>query len=190
VNDKSMRYPTNLRPSGLLLAALAATALAAGGCQVSQPSEPTPPTIAAKALEALKSLPSFEETQTQVQTAMNEITSVASQLIPTITWEAASNADIGNCSNPYEQSDGQSAYLPNAVAAIVDVSEPNWAKIQEAAKNAAAKLQATELQTMKDQPRNRDVGFYGPTGIFIKVSYRGNLVVAGYTGCRLPRDKK
>ena len=29
-----------------------------------------------------------------------------------------------------------------------------------------------------------------PTGISIKIGYRGNIVVAGYTGCRLPRDKK
>lgn len=34
------------------------------------------------------------------------------------------------------------------------------------------------------------VGFQGPTGIFIKVGYRGNLVVSGYTGCRSPRAKK
>lgn len=157
---------------------------------MSQPYEPTPPTAATKALDVLKSLPSFEDTQTQVHAAMDDITSAASQLIPSIAWETADNGDIGNCSKPYEQSDGQSAYLPNAVAANVDVSEPNWAKIQEAARNAAAKLQATEIQTMKDQPSNHDVGFYGPTGLFIKVSYRGNLVVAGYTGCRLPRDKK
>ena len=46
------------------------------------------------------------------------------------------------------------------------------------------------MQVMKNEPGNHDVGFYGPTGLFIKVGYRGNLVVSGYTGCRLPRDKK
>nr|WP_318546639.1 LppA family lipoprotein [Mycobacterium lepraemurium] len=43
---------------------------------------------------------------------------------------------------------------------------------------------------MDNQPRNHDVGFYGPTGVFIKISYSGNLVISGYTGCRLPRDTK
>jgi Lipoprotein confined to pathogenic Mycobacterium len=78
--------------------------------------------IAASLAEAQKaSLPSFEDTQTQVRHAMNEINAAASNVIPSISWETP---------------------------------------------------------------------LYGPTGIFIKVGYRGNLVVSGCTGCRLPRDKK
>ncbi|BCP12373.1 hypothetical protein MINTM020_44710 [Mycobacterium paraintracellulare] len=94
------------------------------------------------------------------------------------------------CQKPYEQTDGRAYFLPDEVAANVPVSEQQWAAIQEAAKEAAAKIDATDIQVMHDNPGNHDVGFYGPTGIFIKVGYRGNLVVSGYTGCRLPRDKK
>ena len=43
---------------------------------------------------------------------------------------------------------------------------------------------------MQNQPGFHDVGFYGPAGLFIKVAYHGNLVISGYTGRRLPRDKK
>jgi len=157
---------------------------------VYQPYPPTPPTVADKALEVLKSLPSFEDTKTQVQNAMNEITTAASHLIPSITWETLDEGSGGNCERPYEQTDGKRYFLPDEIAENVDVSEQNWAKIQQAAKKAAAKLEATEIQVMKDQPGDHDVGFYGPTGIFIKVGYRGNLVVSGYTGCRLPHDKK
>lgn len=188
MKDQPMPDLPNRRLSGPLASALAAIALTAGGCHVSQPYEPTPPSATAKALEVLKSLPSLEETKTQVQAAITQITTATSQLIPKIKWETADNADTGNCSKPYDQSDGRSAFLPNEFAENVDVSEPNWAKIEQAAKDAAAKLGATETQTMKNQPGNHDVGFYGPTGLFIKVSYGGNLVVAGYTGCRLPRD--
>lgn len=169
---------------------MVAIALTATGCHVNQPYEPTPPNDAAKALEVLKSLPSFEDTKAQVVTAMNEITSAASKLIPTITWEAPHEGSGDNCQRPYEQTDGRRYFLPDQVAENVQVSEDQWAKIQEAAKDSAAKLEATEIQVMKNQPGNHDVGFYGPTGIFIKVAYRGNLVVSGYTGCRLPRDKK
>ena len=172
------------------MVAIVATVLVATGCHVKQPYEPTPPTEAAKALEVLKSLPSFEDTKTQVQAAMDEITAAASQLIPSITWETPNEGSGGTCLRPYEQTDGRDYFLPHEVAENVDVSEQNWAKIQEVAKEAAAKLDATEMQVMKDQPRNHDVGFYGPTGLFIKVGYAGNLVVSGYTGCRLPRDKK
>ncbi|OBB34779.1 LppA family lipoprotein [Mycobacterium sp. 852002-51961_SCH5331710] len=59
-----------------------------------------------------------------------------------------------------------------------------------AAKESAQKIGATDMQVMQDQPGNHDVWFSGPGGIFIKIGYRGNLVVSGYTGCRLPRDKK
>ncbi len=157
---------------------------------MNQPYEPTPPTAAAKATEVLKSLPSFEDTQTQVQAAITQITTTTSQLIPTITWETPHEGSGDNCERPYEKTDGKRYFLPDAVAANVVVSEGIWEKIQDTAKDAAAKLEATEMQVMKNQPGNHDVGFYGPTGLFIKVGYRGNLVVSGYTGCRLPRDKK
>lgn len=121
---------------------------------------------------------------------MNEITAAAKQLIPSIVWETLDEGDGGNCERPYEQTDGKRYFLPDAVARDVTVSEQAWAKLEEAAKAAAAKLDATEIQVMQDQPGNHDVGFYGPTGLFIKVGYRGNLVVSGYTGCRLPQDKK
>ncbi|WP_343598784.1 LppA family lipoprotein [Mycobacterium sp.] len=155
-----------------------------------KPYEPTPPTEAAKALDQLKALPSFEATKAQVQAAMNEITTGASKLIPSITWETPSEGSGLGCQRPYEQTDGKGYFLPDEVAENVAVSEQDWAKIVQTAKEAAAKLDATDTQVMKDEPGHHDVGFYGPTGIFIKVGYAGNLVVSGYTGCRLPRDKK
>lgn len=188
-----MTYPEESLPKprqrGGLFAALAITALTAG-CHVPQPYEPTPPSVAAEALEVLRSLPSFEDTQAQVRAAMKEITAAASQLIPSVVWEHPHEGSGDTCEQPYEQSGGRSYFLPHEVAQNLSVSEPVWAKIEASAKVAAAKLDATEVQVMQDQPGNHDVGFYGPTGIFIKVGYRGNLVVSGYTGCRLPRDKK
>lgn len=190
MNNRITSTPTRRR-QGLFFAALAATALAATGCHVNQSHEPTPSTTdAAKALAALKSLPSFEDTQIQVRAAMTEITSATSKLIPSITWETPHEGSGLGCERPYDQTDGRGYFLPDEVAANVPVSEQQWATIQETAKQAAAKIDATDMQVMHDNPGNHDVGFYGPTGIFIKVGYRGNIVVSGYTGCRLPRDKK
>lgn len=171
-------------------AAIVITAVTATGCHVYQPYPPTPPTEAAKALEELKSLPSFEDTMAQVQAAMTEITSAATNIIPSITWETPHEGSTGNCEHPYEQTDGKRYFLPDQVAVRVPLSESDWAKVLEAAKEAAAKIGATNVQVMQDQPGNHDVWFSGPTGIFIKIGYRGNLVVSGYTGCRLPRAKK
>ncbi|MDA3662702.1 LppA family lipoprotein [Mycobacterium xenopi] len=156
-----------------------------------QPYPPTPPTEAAKALEELKSLPSFEDTKEQVQAAMNDITSAATNIIPSITWETPHEGSSENCQRqPYEQADARAYFLPDEVAVRVPVSESQWVQILQAAKEAAAKIGATNVQVMQNQPGNHDVWFSGPTGIFIKIGYRGNLVVSGYTGCRLPRDKR
>ena len=185
-----MRKNTHHGHNGLLCAAIVVTALAATGCHVEKPYEPTPSTEAAQALEELKSLPSFEETKTQVQAAIDEITAAASEVVPSITWQAPHEGSTGNCEAPYEQTDGQRYFLPNAVAVGVSVSEPDWARILQAAKESADKIGATEMQVIHDQPGKHDVWFSGPTGIFIKIGYSGNLAVSGYTGCRLPRDKK
>lgn len=98
--------------------------------------------------------------------------------------------DTGNCEAPYEQTDGKRYFLPNRVAENVGISEQQWADLLQVAKDAAAKLGATDVQVTQDQPRNHDVWFTGPAGVFIKFSSKGNMVVSGYTGCRLPQDKK
>ena len=155
-----------------------------------KPDEPTPPTDAAKVLEELKSLPSLEDTKIQVQSAMDQITTAASKIIPTIVWETGNNAETDSCQRPYEQTDGKRYFLPNRFAENVTVSENDWSEILNVAKASAAKIGATDVQVFHDQPGKHDVGFYGPTGIYIKVGYMGNLGVSGYTGCRLSGDKK
>lgn len=155
-----------------------------------QPNEPTPPSATAQALQQLQALPSLEDTKAQVLAAMDEITTAAGALIPSIKWETLDAGTTGNCERPYDRSDGQRIFLPDRVAPKVAVSEKNWATIAHLAKNSAAKIGATDIQVLQDQPANHDVWYSGPTGIFIKISYQGNLVVSGYTGCRLPNDKK
>ncbi|MHA7652255.1 LppA family lipoprotein [Mycobacterium sp. ML4] len=181
---------TNRDRSIIVWAAAFVALLAMAGCHVEKPYEPTPPSEAAQALQQLKALPSLEDTTAQVGTAMDEITAAASRLIPSIKWETLDEGSTGNCERPYEQTEGQDNFLPHRVGENVAVSEQDWAAIAQAARASAAKLDATDVAVMKDQPANHDVWFTGPTGISIKIGYRGNLTVSGYTGCRLPRDKK
>ena len=175
-----------------LLLTLAAVALTTAGCHMTGPSDPTPPSNTVKAAQVLQSLPSLEDTQNQVQAAVADIKTAVDRLIPAITWWTATEGSglRSDCMTPYEQSMGERFNLPDEVARNVEVSEEQWAKIQEAARAAAAPLEATEIQVMQDRPGFHDIGFYGPAGLFIKVAYHGNLVISGYTGCRLPRDKK
>jgi Lipoprotein confined to pathogenic Mycobacterium len=173
--------------TGFLCAATVALTLALAGCHVEKPYEATPSTEAAKALQDLKSLPSFEDTKAQVQAAMAEITAGAHTLVPSITWQTFHEGSSGNCDRPYEQTNGRDYFFPDQVAVRAAISEEDWAKILQMAKDSAAKIGATDIQVMKNQPGNHDVWLSGPAGIFIKVGYQGNLVVSGYTGCRLPR---
>ncbi len=171
-------------------ASVAALTLLTTGCHVYQPDPPTPSTAAAQALDQLKSLPSLEDTKIQVQAVVNEIKDAVNRLVPNLEWSSLNGETAGNCQAPFEQTDGKRLFLPDEVAPGADVSENDWAAILAAAKTAAAKLGATDIQVMQDGPRNHDVGFYGPTGIFIKVGYQGNLTIASYTGCRLPTAAK
>jgi hypothetical protein len=130
-------------------------------------------------------LPSLEDTKAQVQAAMDEITRAASAAIPTAAWQTGDNAGEDWCEPPYGTL-GKRYFLPNRIAPRVEVSEQNWADVLKVAKDAAAEISATNVQVIHDEPRNHDVWFTSSTGAFIKVSYQGNMVVAGYTGCRLP----
>jgi Lipoprotein confined to pathogenic Mycobacterium len=175
---------------GGIIVCAAAIALLATGCHVSQPGSPTPSSDPAQAADQLKSLPSLEDTKTQVQNAMNQVTTAALRVIPSLVWLPVHGETPNGCGAPYDRSDGQSLFLPDLEAAGAQVSEPDWQTILAAARDAAATIGATDTQVMQDGPGNHDVGFYGPTGTFIKIGYQGNLVVSGSTGCRLPQDKK
>ncbi|WP_235659060.1 LppA family lipoprotein [Mycobacteroides abscessus] len=160
------------------------------GCNMDSSYTPTSSSDAAHALEELRALPSLEDTQRQLESALAEIKSAAESLIPSIQWQEFDKGSKGNCAKPYDQSDGQSIYLPDAVAVRTNISDEDWLAIQQATKKVAAKLGATESQMMQDKPGKHDIGFYGPAGTFIKLGYSGNLVISAYTGCRLPALKK
>lgn len=179
------------RPSRHLIGVFTiALALATTGCHVEQPQPPTPSAAATPTADELQSLPSLEETASQVRAVMTEITDAASKLDPTITWLPLHGDERGNCEAPYQSGDGKRLFLPDQVAEGAHVSEAHWVMILAAATTAAAKIGATDVQVMKDQSGNHDVWFTGPAGISVKTAYHGNLVVSGYTGCRLPSDKK
>lgn len=174
-------------PRRLGCAVTVALSVALTGCHVNQPPDPAPRTDAAHALDQLRALPSLEDTTEQLRRAMSEITSAASRLMPSITWQTPHEGTSGNCERPYEQTGGQRYFLPDQIAARAAVSEDDWTRIEQVARESAAGIGATDVQVVRDGPGDHDVWFTGPAGLYVKVGYHGNLGVAGYTGCRLPR---
>jgi hypothetical protein len=148
--------------TGFLCAATVALTLALAGCHVEKPYEATPSTEAAKALQDLKSLPSFEDTKAQVQAAMAEITAGAQTLVPSITWQTFHEGSFGNCDRPYEQTNGRDYFFPDQVALRAAISEEDWAKILQMAKDSAAKVGATDIQVMKISRETTTSGYPAP----------------------------
>ncbi|WP_433204868.1 LppA family lipoprotein [Nocardia sp. CA-107356] len=184
-----MTVPRGTRPLAAVFG-VAATALLTTGCGLTdKPYAPTPPSESNKALVKLLDLPSLEDTQRQVQAAVDQIVSAASSLMPGIAWAPKHGTTSAGCPPPYEGLGGELMYLPDQVSTDIPVSEQDWAKIYQIAHDTASKLGTTGVEINKNAPGNHDVRFFNDTGTAIILSYQGNLVISGDTGCRLPKDK-
>ncbi|MGE2721973.1 LppA family lipoprotein [Mycolicibacterium celeriflavum] len=159
------------------------------GCDVSDQQPTASPTSAVDARDQLNALPSLEETQAQVQAVIDEIKAAASGQQAGITWQSLHGETRGNCEGPFENTDGKRLFLPDAVASA-DLSDAQWEVVLATARQSAARLGATDEQVMQDNPGHHDVWFTGPAGLSVKVAYKGNLVISGFTGCRLPQDRR
>ena len=171
-------------------AALPALALSLTGCQMETPFAAEPQDRSVAALEELRALPSLEDTKRALWDAVNQISTEASRIVPGAKWKDLNGGESDRCQVPYDQTGGKRHYFPNRVAANVEVSEDQWARVEAAAKRAAAGIGATARQAMADAPGDHDVFFSGPAGLSINVGYQGNIAISGYTGCRLPTVAK
>lgn len=170
-----------MRIVGVLGAALA---VLTAGCTVTRPGEPTP-AVSAEITAQLMALPSLEDTKAQLLGAIDEIATAASGIVPGMRFADYHGESGLTCDGPYEGSGARGRYLPNRVGEGATVSEAQWARIQDAARAAAAAVEATDVRVVKDSPGDHDVWFTGPGGSSIKLAYQVNLVISGYTGCRL-----
>jgi hypothetical protein len=177
------------RNSPALWAALPAVALIATGCTTTQPGTPNaspPDQIAAQ----LMAWPSLEDTQVQIQGVVDEIATAATRIVPGIRFADYHGESGLSCTGPYEGTEARGRYLPDRTGEGATISEAQWAKIVDATKAAVAKLDMTGVSVMKDGPADHDVWFTGPGGSSIKLAYQVNLVISGYTGCRLLEEDR
>lgn len=180
------RYP--IRVAAAVVATFAV--LSTLGCRVNpMNSTNTDATTTAnqQALDELRKLPSLEDATVQVHAVMVEVTTAITEILPGAVW--VSRTDTGgfrSCGDPYADLGARHNREPDMFAVRIDVSEQDWARIQDIASTAAAKMGATAVEVMANAPGNHDVWFEGPAGSSLKVGYAGNLVVSGDTGCRLP----
>lgn len=171
-------------------AAIALTVSSTLGCRVNQTNSTNTEKATVgnqQVADELRTLPSLEDATAQVRSVMTEVTTAITAILPAAVWETRTDTGgFRSCGEPYEDLGGRHNFEPDVYAAGLDVSEQEWARIEDIARTAAAKMGATTVEVMKDAPGDHDVWFEGPAGSSLKVGYAGNLVVSGDTGCRLP----
>ncbi len=178
-----------MRTHRMTAALCAALLLTTTGCTMTHPGSPKP-TASADINDQLMAWPSLEETKRQLEGAVTEISTAATTIVPGIRFTDYHGESGLKCDGPYGDTAARGRYLPDRAGEGAKVSEEQWAKIVDVAKAAAAKVGATDVQVMKDSPGDHDVWFTGPGGIAIKLSSRVNLVISGYTGCRLLEEDR
>jgi hypothetical protein len=176
--------PRSRTPGAALWALLPAVALIATGCTMTHPGSPTSAS-SADINDKLMALPSLEETKSQLQGAVDEISTAATTIVPGIRFTDYHGESGMKCDGPYADTAARGRYLPDRAGEGAKISEEQWATIADVAKTAAAKVDATNVKVLKDSPGDHDVWFTGPGGSAIKLAYTVNLVISGYTGCRL-----
>ena len=130
---------------------VAGLVLLATGCDMPDSDPDTSSTSAVEVRAQLNALPSLEETRTQVQAAIDEVTAAASAQVPGLTWQSIHGETRGNCEGPFEKTDGKRLFLPDAVAST-QLSDPQWESILGVARQSAARLGATDEQVMQRRP--------------------------------------
>ena len=153
------------------------------------PDQPTDPTQASQAAASLTSLPSLEDTQAQIESAIEQLGHQITVIAPTVTWEWRRDNSRGGCNPPYEQSNGEQILLRNYVS-DTPIPEQNWKQTFDVAQQTANSLGANNLTTFKDSPNNHDVEFSSNTGTTLRFGSQAAALITGSTGCRLPRGQK
>lgn len=166
------------------LAVLAALAGLVGGCTTTPPGDPTP-AGSTEIRVTLLALPSLEDTK-----AIDEIATAATAIVPGPGFTDYHGESGLTCDGPYAGTGARGRYLPNRVGEGAPVFEQQWVRVEDAARAAAATVEASTVQLVKNAPGDHDVWFLGPGGSSIKLAYQVNLVISGYTGCRLPEEDR
>ncbi len=169
-------------------AAVVALILTTTGCGMSDdPYKPTDADKTAKAASQLAKLPTLEDTEAQLKSAVGELGTYVSSLVPGLTWQWVDDRSVEICDPPYDQTHGSKVEMPR-YASHPAIPDAVWPQVLDRARQVAAHFGATGSEVFADQPGNHTVRFYSPEGTEVFVGSRG-AVIASNTGCRLPAGK-
>lgn len=170
-----------------LTVAAVLTLTGCGSDVLDDPYEKSSPAVAADSAAILETLPTLEDTEVQVESAVEQLGAFVDTLVPGMEWTWIRERSVGGCSRPYDGTDGDDVKLKNYVSAG-PIPDAVWPQVFEFATRVATAAGATKVQTFHDDPDNHEVRFYSPEGTAIFIGSRG-AVISASTGCRLPQAK-
>lgn len=130
----------------------------------------------------LRSKPPFEAAQEQYRNAMRDMADRVAALVPGLTWQIKEDSWRG-CGGAYARTSGVQVYVYIVFAG--PVPDGNWAPALAIVKDGAARLGASNMTTLVDNPGDRDVMFGGADGIEIEFGTKTNTILSAKSDCRL-----
>lgn len=103
-------------------------------------------------------------------------------LVPGLTWQIKEVSWRG-CGGAYARTSGVQVYVHIVFAG--PVSDDKWAPALAVVKYGAARLGASNMTTLVDNPGDRDVTFGGADGIEIEFGTKTNTILSAKSDCRL-----
>ncbi|WP_280491065.1 LppA family lipoprotein [Nocardia asiatica] len=157
--------------------------------------DPNPRTTDEETRQATQQLldrPSLEEAERQARTIMEQIGTVAGELVPGIRLGPNRDREVASCPRPFDQTEGRTVRLQNLYS-DTRIPDDVWHVYVERVRALAATLGAIQQRQATEEPSTgagRGVNFYNPdTGTTIWIGSDRVTIISGTVGCHLPQDK-
>ncbi|RVW02840.1 LppA family lipoprotein [Rhodococcus xishaensis] len=142
----------------------------------------------AEAAALLPTLPSLEDTEQQITETVVQIADAATALAPELQWEWRRDRTQSGCGGAFAKTDGLEIRLQMYVS-LTPISDADWPRILQAARDIAAPLGITQLTVRVDKPGDHDVVLTSEDGTRIAFGSNVRAVISAQTGCRLPAER-
>lgn len=166
---------------------VATAALTLTGCTAPMDTSSNPTKDNAAALARLKTLPTSEDTEAKLNDAIVQLGQYITSLVPGMQWEWAYERSTGGCAPRFADTGGREVYL-RKYGGSRPIPDTVWPQVVQRAGELAASVGATQSQTFQNKPGNHEIRFYSEEDTSLQVATEVEAVIAGNTGCRLPRD--
>jgi hypothetical protein len=139
------------------------------------------PARVAELENGLRSKPSFEDTRAEYQTAMNQMATQITALVPGMTWQVDENS-WNDCGGEYVWTRAVRVYY--RIVFNRAIPDDVWPKAVQIVKDGAAHFGATTVDVFVDQPGSKDLAISG-AGAQFHFGTKVQTVFSATSDCRM-----